>query len=408
MSARVFLRLLATTLIAVVAAALVAFERPTAAPVRYVDQPAFPALRADPDAVAKVVLTTPDGSFTLVRETGDRWAALERFGYPVDRDKVRALIVALADMRLIEAKTRLPERYPRLEVEDPDGEDARSRLLRAESADGTVLAEAILGKRQHRLTGNQAAGTYLRRPGEAQSWLASGGAEIDADVVDWLDEEIVDLDPSRLGRIAIRPEAGAEYVVRRDGIGAPLELADLAAGERVREDAELDRLAGAFAQMQLEGVRPRAEVDWPEAHHTAIATSFDGVELTVRLAEIDGEPWALLDARAVEPLAGAAAAGAPEAAGAIEADAGQDADAQGGEQEADAEGGEQEADAEAPEQGGVAQGVEEVDIEAESAPPPSAAELAARLRPWAFEVSSQLFERLTSPRGEWLTDAGMS
>jgi Domain of unknown function (DUF4340) len=222
MSARAFLGLLAITVVAVAAAAMVALERPTAAPVRYVDQPAFPALRADPDAVAKVVLTMPDHSITLVRETGDRWSALERFGYPVDSAKVRALIVALADMRLVEAKTRLPERYPRLEVEDPTEADAKSRLLRAEGADGKVLAEAILGKRQHRLTGNQAAGTYLRRPGEEQSWLASGGVDLDTAVVDWLDDQIVDLDPERIGRIEIRPEAGAGYVVRRDGVEQPL------------------------------------------------------------------------------------------------------------------------------------------------------------------------------------------
>jgi hypothetical protein len=380
MSTRVFLGLLVTTLIAVVAAAIVAFERPTAAPVRYVDQPAFPALREDPDAVAKVVLTTPEGSFTLVRETGDRWAALERFGYPVDSDKVRALVVALADMRLIEAKTRLPERYARLEVEDPDAEDAKSRMLRVESADGKVLAEAILGKRQHRLTGNQAAGTYLRRPGEEQSWLASGGADIDAEVVHWLDEEIVDLDPERIGRIAIRPESGAEYVVRRAGVGEPLELADLSADEQVREDAELDRLADAFAQMRLEGVKPRGELAWPEDYHTATATSFDGVEVTVHLARIDGEPWALLDAHAVEPLAAPAASAAPAAGGT----------------------------AQAPADDGAAEGVEEVEIADDSAPPPDAAALAARLQPWAFKVPSQLFERLTTPRSDWLEDSGTS
>ena len=187
------------------AALITALGQPGAAPVRYVDEPAFPALRENPDAVAKLELITPEGTFTLVRETGDRWSALERYGYTVDEDRVRALIVSLADMRLIEAKTRLPERYGRLEVEDVDAADAKSRLLRVESADGKVLAEAIFGKQQHRLTGNQAAGTYLRRPGEAQSWLASGGIEIDPKVVDWLDDQIVELDPGNVGRIEIRP-----------------------------------------------------------------------------------------------------------------------------------------------------------------------------------------------------------
>jgi Domain of unknown function (DUF4340) len=379
MSARVFVSLLVITVLAVVAAGMVAVERPTAAPVRYVDEPAFPALRANPDAVAKVVLTTPDGSFTLVRETGDHWSALERYGYPVDSNKVRALIVALADMRLIEAKTSMPERYTRLEVEDLDAKDAKSRLLRVESADGTVLAEAILGKRQHRLTGAQAAGTYLRRPGEAQSWLASGGTDLDTEVVDWLDADIIDLDPARIARIEITPDSGPSYAAQRADAGGPLQLADLGADEKAKPDADLNRLAGAFAQLKLQDVKPRGEVDWPETDHGATAATFDGVEVTMHLAKIDGEPWAMLDARAVETAAPAAPAeAAPEAA---------------------AEG-----------ESGSGQGTEQVDItpKESKAPPASADELETRLQPWAFKISSQVFDRLTKPRSEWLEDSGTS
>lgn len=380
MSPKVFLGLLAVTVITSAAALLTALAQPTAAPVRYVDEPAFPALRENPDAVAKVVLTTPEGSFTLVRETGDRWSALERFGYPVEEDQVRALIVALADMRLIEAKTRLPERYGRLEVEDVDAADAKSRLLRVESADGKVLAEAIFGKQQHRLTGDQAAGTYLRRPGEAQSWLASGGVAIDGEVVSWLDDEIVDLDAERIGTIEIRPESGPGYVVRRAAAGEPLQLADLAEDETANEGADLDRLAAAFADLRFEDVKPRRELAWPDAHHTATATTLDGVELTVQLAKIDGEPWAIFDARQVEPDAPAAPS-----------DPATD--------------------------NGEAEGTETVEIDEEAALegeaaaeplPLTAGEINERVQSWAYKASSFVFDRLTAPRSEWLDDAGTS
>jgi hypothetical protein len=380
MSPRVFLGLLVVTVIVAGAALITALAQPTAAPVRYVDEPAFPALRENPDAVAKVVLTTPDGSFTLVRETGDRWSALERFGYPVEEDQVRALIVALADMRLIEAKTRLSERYGRLEVEDVDAEDAKSRLLRVESADGRVLAAAIFGKQQHRLTGNQAAGTYLRRPDEAQSWLASGGVTLDAEVTSWLDDEIVDLDGERIGRIEIRPESGPGYVARREGAGEPLQLVDLAEDETANEDADLDRLAAAFADLRFEDVKPRRELAWPEAHHTAAATTFDGVELTVQLAKIDGESWAFFDARQIEAEAPAASS-----------DPATD--------------------------NGEAEGTEAVEIGEEAAregegalepAPLTAGEINERVQSWAYKVSSFVFDRLTAPRSEWLDDAGTS
>ena len=391
MSPKVFLGLLAITVIASAAALITTLAQPSAAPVRYVDEPAFPALRENPDAVAKLELTTPEGTFTLVRETGDRWSALERYGYTVDEDRVRKLIVALADMRLIEAKTRMPERYGRLEVEDVDKADAKSRLLRVESADGKILAEAIFGKQQHRLTGNQATGTYLRRPGEAQSWLASGGVEIDPKVVDWLDDQIVDLDPGNIGRIEISAESGARYAVRRDATGQPLQLASLAEGESVKADADLDRLASAFADLTFEDVEPREELAFPAAHQTATATTFDGLELTVQLAKIDGEPWALLDARQVEAVAPAAsAAPAPENAGSEPA-AAQHQETVDIDQQAAA------GDASAAE-----------DAPADAPQPLTADEVNQRVQPWAYKISSFVFDRLTKPRSEWLADAGTS
>ena len=381
MSPKVFLALLALTLVAAGAALLTALAQPGAAPVRYVDEPAFPALRANPDAVAKVALTTPEGSYTHVRETGDRWSALERYGYAVDEDQVRALVVALADMRLIEAKTSLPERYGRLEVEDVGAADAKSRLLRLESADGEVLAEAIFGKQQHRLTGHQAAGTYLRRPGEAQSWLASGAVAIDPTVVDWLDARIVDLAPAQIARIEIRPDSDAEYVVRRGAPDEPLQFADLEEGEALKPDAGLDRLAAAFADLRFEDVKPRSELAWPEADQSATAVTFDGVELTVRLARIDDEPWAIIDARQV-----AAARPAP-------------------------------ANTAAEEPANEAEGSEAVEIEDPAAAeeegaaeplPLTADEINQRVQSWAYKVPGLVFDRLTKPRSEWLEDAGTS
>jgi Domain of unknown function (DUF4340) len=402
MSPKVFLGLLVVTLITSVAAVATALREPSAAPVHYGDQPAFTALRANPDAVAKVTLTTPDGTFTLVRETGDRWAALERFGYTVDSERVRKLIVTLADMRLIEAKTRLPERYGRIEVEDVGSKDAKSRLLRLESADGKVLAEAILGKEQHRLTGSQPSGTYLRHPGEAQSWLASGGVEIDPKVVDWLQTEVVDLAPDRIQRIEIQPASGTGYAAARDAEGAPLHLLDLASDETPKKDTELARLASAFSGVQLEDVKPRSDLKWPAVHHTAKATTFDGVEVTAQLAEIDGDHWAIFDARDVGAAAPANAA-QPPAAAAAPANAGQQpADtATASDTGAAAKTASTSAGSTSPGDKAEAKSTPET-------PKPTAAEINRRVSRWAYKLSGSVLSRLTAPRSEWLKNAGTS
>ena len=357
MTPKAVLGLAIVTLIATSAAVWVTLQQPAAGPVRIGDQPAFPALRERPDAVAKVTITMPAGGFTLTRK-GDRWVAADRHDYPVAADKLRELIVQLAEMRLIEAKTSRPDRYARLEVEDV-GDGASSRLLRLEDAEGTVLAEAIVGKQRQRLTGAESSGTYLRRPGEAQSWLASGGVELDEQVQNWLEEEIVALDGERVRRLEVSPPSGERYAVVRDAPAAELRLDGLAEGEKLKQDANLNQLLGALARVQLEDVRPLGEVDWPDEQHTVRVATFDGLELTLQLATLDDQHWLRVDA----------AGAAPDQPQGEQAPVAGQAEAPAGEQ---------------------------------------AEAIKARTDGWAYQVSDYLFGRLTKPRADWIEDAGTS
>jgi Domain of unknown function (DUF4340) len=403
MNPKVFLVLAAITAVATIAAVFVVLSQPTATTLQFVDEPAFPALRENPDAVAKIILSSPDGTITLVRETGDRWAALERHGYPVDRKRVRDLVVALADMRLIERKTAQPEHYDRLEVEAPDAENAQSELVRLEAADGRVLAEAIIGKQRYRLTGTEPSGSYLRRPDEAQSWLASGGIQIDREVARWLDAEIVDLDPEAIRRIEIERAGEPRYAAVRDNPGAELRLAGAGDDEVLKEDADLSRLTGALSSMQLEDVQPRAQVTWPAEQHTARVETFDGVELTVRLAQIDDGYWATFDARAVTPSnatasadGGAAQPGASAGDGANAVEAGAGDDGAGAENPVEAAAGEA--------SGGQEGSAPDDPSEAGSVPRLDPAQLNQRLGKWAYRIPEHLFNRLSTARSELVGD----
>jgi hypothetical protein len=399
MNPKVFLVLAALTVVTTVAAVFAVLSQPAATTLQFVDEPAFPALRENPDAVAKIILSSPAGTITLVRETGDRWAALERNGYPIDRKRVRDLVVALADMRLIERKTTQPERYDRLELEAPDAKNAQSELVRLEATDGTVLAEAIIGKQRYRLTGTEPSGTYLRRPDEAQSWLASGGIQIDREVARWLDGEIVDLDPATIRRVEIQRAGEPSYAAVRDNPGGELRLAALAADETLKQDADLSRLAGALSGVRLDDVKPREQLTWPAQQHTARVETFNGVEVSVRLAQIDDGYWATFDARAVAPSTPTASADTVAAR--------PTANASGAASPAEADADDSGAGAQTPAAAAAAGGDEEeaapADVSAaEPAPPLDPAQLNQRLGKWAYRIPEHLFNRLSTARSEFV------
>ena len=65
--------------------------------------------------------------------------------------------------------------------------------------------------------------------------------------------------------------------------------------------------------MRLDDVKPRDQLSWPAQQHTAQIDTFDGVELTVHLAQIDDQYWATFDARRIAPAQNGGAAPAAEA-----------------------------------------------------------------------------------------------
>jgi hypothetical protein len=133
----------------------------------------FPDLAGRINDAAKIVVQTAVGKFA-VEHKGDGWAVADKYDYPAKFDVVKQTLVGLAQLRTIEAKTAEPSLYPRLEVEDATGKDAKGELLTVEDGKGGKLASLILGKRRFARGADRAVELYVRKPEEARSWLAAG------------------------------------------------------------------------------------------------------------------------------------------------------------------------------------------------------------------------------------------
>ncbi|MGH8591841.1 MAG: hypothetical protein ACREXX_21755, partial [Gammaproteobacteria bacterium] len=87
---------------------------------------------------------------TTVRKDGERWVIEDRGGYPALFDKVKATVVAVADLEVLEPKTTNKELYPRLGVEGIDVEPSSSVLVNLADGQSKPLAALLVGKPQRR------------------------------------------------------------------------------------------------------------------------------------------------------------------------------------------------------------------------------------------------------------------
>jgi hypothetical protein len=242
---------------------------------------AFPLLAGELADIASVGIEKKGLALTL-RRRGEDWLVAQKGDYPADVGKVGQLVLTLADMRLVEPKTRLPELYPRLEVADPG--TGGGTLVALSDAAGKPLARLIVGKREFDRLGEGRGAVYVRRPGDAQSWLASGGLDLPGDLDGWLDRRITDIGDGRIAEVSLVAPDGSRLSLRRtkpeDGfaiVGAP-------SGTKLKSDTATNQPAMTLDALTFDDVTPAAKLPVPASGVvTASYKTFDGLSVDLRL-----------------------------------------------------------------------------------------------------------------------------
>lgn len=285
-----FLALLIVTIAVSVAAVASYLGERQHADVRLEGEPVLPGFRARVERVGAVEVITGQGGYTLEKR-GDGWVAASKHGYPVEGERVRRMLIGLANLEKIAAKTRRPELYPKLGVEDPDRPGAGSRLVRLLDAEGTLLATLIVGKQRHGRTGRADKGTYVRLPDEDRAWLAAGLVDLSDGIYPWLDTDVMDIAPGTIRRLDIRPREGARLLAIRPEKDAPaMGVADVPPG-RKPDVAKVRRLGSVLAKVKLDDVRPADEVDFSDPLARAQVVTFDGLRIAADVTRRDGHYW---------------------------------------------------------------------------------------------------------------------
>jgi hypothetical protein len=255
---------------------------------------AFPALATKLDEVASVTVSHNGTTLTFTRD-GDGWLAAEKGNYPANAAKISQIVRAMADLTLVEPKTREANLYPRLEVEDPGS--GKSALISINDKPGGVLAQLIVGKRRYDRLGGGNDGVYLRKPGDPQAWLARGSLDASGDLASWLDRRILDIPENKIARVTLTQADGAKLVIARTAPDAKFTVEDAPADAKFKGESTIAGPATALETLDLDGVEPAGKLPVPDKDVvTASFATFDGMTVDVRLVERDKTNWIAISA----------------------------------------------------------------------------------------------------------------
>ena len=269
----------------------------------------FPALLEQVNSVVRVRVTGNEGTFTLARD-GDGWVVEEKERYAADPDRIHRLLLGAAGMKRVEPKTANPELYPKLWLEDPSGEDAKSVRFVLEDASGAELASWVLGDRRPSKSDASRTELYIRVVGDPMAWLAEGSVPGGPTIIDWLDRHVARIDRERLRGVEVVHADGTAIAVDRPApTDSDFVLRDVPAGREVDSQYRINDIGRFLEDLRFEDVAPSPSLDFAGSVDKRMkATTFDGLRIHLETVMREGEAWAQLRAEVDETLADAAEA----------------------------------------------------------------------------------------------------
>jgi len=302
-----FIALAALAVLAALGAAVVLSDRSawTSADSR-AGQKAVPGLRLS--EVAEIAIVDLAGELHLVRgETG--WSVLERAGFAADTDRIAALLVKLAELKIVQSESLPESQRARLELLEPKGKaPGAGTLIELKDAKGGSLGRLLLGKKIVKSSPvaslsrgeAEATGRYLVVGGEAATMLAVGEplAEVESRPEQWLVKDLLRADGAK--SISSSKDGKQRWSVARETESADWKFT----GSKEKPDLQkATDLASSLGWVNLvDVVADPAKADTGLDHAIVVkADTFDGLSYILRVGKQVGNNYYVSVAVAGEP-----------------------------------------------------------------------------------------------------------
>lgn len=238
----------------------------------------FPNLVTRANDVTMIQVRDNEKTFTVERR-GDGFFDKDS-GYAVRPDSFRDIVGGAATLAFEESKTADPARHGDLGLAEPgkDQGEKGGREVVLRDAKGQTLAAIIVGNRDNSVGGAR-GGSYVRFPGQAQTWLARGEVRVPVPHAAWFEINLINFNRDQLARLELRGGGIDDIVLISDPKGSDLRFEQAPEG-RSPDGGKLLRLSFMVDPISFQDVRKPTGDLKPDSRRY-IATSHEGLRVTV-------------------------------------------------------------------------------------------------------------------------------
>jgi hypothetical protein len=254
----------------------------------------FPELFEQLNDVDTVTFSSPEDNFTMYRK-GEDWFIKERWNFPADFNLVKRALIDISEAKILERKTDDEALYMQLGVEGADlGGSSTEITLKAGDE---IVAGLILGLEREIPNNTGARQFYVRRAGEARSWLAEGYLNINPVMLNWIKSDVINIARERIAQLNIIQPSGETLTLINLGQKDKFGLPDFLEETTFKYEQLGYDMAGTLFQLKMEDVQPLDEFSREGSEVvTAEFLTFDGLKVTTQTSFIDGFYYTELNA----------------------------------------------------------------------------------------------------------------
>lgn len=223
------------------------------------------------------------------------WVVDEAHSYPADWTRLKELLAAVAQAKVIEQKTSNPDYFDRMGVPDIAAGDSSALLL--EIGEGEEMLQLLVGN-----AAQGREGQYVRFADGNQVLLIDRLIGVSSEAADWLERDIIDLAEAEVVELSLVHADGETVSISKvSAEDTDFTLADIPPGRKIASSFSVNALGGSLAGLRLDAVKTDTELDWSQATHLRAVTA-DGLEIKAEfIGAEEGSGWLRLQAFAYPP-----------------------------------------------------------------------------------------------------------
>ncbi len=255
----------------------------------------FPALMDQANQVAKVQIEVGETAITLVKGE-PRWTVEQKGNYPAAPDKIRSLILGLAELQRIEPKTSNPVLHAKLGLSNNDPQSA-SMLIRLKDQDESEILAVMIGKQKPAAVGGNRSQYYVRVPTDPQVWLTEGKLPSGRTPAAWIDQRILGPEVDNIQSVKVVHADGEQLQIRRAGkADHDFALLGLSEEEEVESIYSINNIPQTLQSRTADDVIPVDNIQLGTKPINVQIDTFEGGQINIAFFKQDDKVYARLTA----------------------------------------------------------------------------------------------------------------